>query len=286
MNEALGPFRMATLMFLSGLLLPASMRKSKKTYLDGKLRLIAWPWLVWTLLYCLVLLAGRTFAGTPLRVQEIVLNVLLLETYTWFLFFLFCNYMLALVLRRFPQPLIIIAALVLAALAKDGSVVERFFYLLAFFLVGDLTSRRDLLGRLHLERPVPLLIFAIVASLPVVYVILGGNPRYDPAWSLATMGGICLFIGAAQVLTPWPGARALRYIGKNSLKFYVMHVVAMVVILRVLLILSNFAPELLVLTTMVASLSVCWIASRVSERKRWVRILFMLPPIEEKKTRR
>ncbi len=44
------PFRMPTLMFLSGLLLPASLRKPLPVYYAGKFAAIGWPYLVFVLL--------------------------------------------------------------------------------------------------------------------------------------------------------------------------------------------------------------------------------------------
>lgn len=44
------PFRMPTLMFLSGLLLPASLRKPLPVYYAGKFAAIGWPYLIFVLL--------------------------------------------------------------------------------------------------------------------------------------------------------------------------------------------------------------------------------------------
>ncbi|NSX38244.1 acyltransferase family protein [Pseudarthrobacter oxydans] len=45
-NDAVAPFRMPTLMLMSGMLLPRSLRKPVGAYLRGKLFVIGWPYLL------------------------------------------------------------------------------------------------------------------------------------------------------------------------------------------------------------------------------------------------
>src|SRR3546814_1466727 len=45
------PFRMPLLMFVSGFLLPAALRKSTETYLVRKVATLLYPYMLWTLIY-------------------------------------------------------------------------------------------------------------------------------------------------------------------------------------------------------------------------------------------
>lgn len=60
LDDAVTPFRMPILMFLSGLLLPLSLAKPWVVYLRGKLRKIAWPYLLWSFLHLGVLVAASS----------------------------------------------------------------------------------------------------------------------------------------------------------------------------------------------------------------------------------
>lgn len=52
-NDALSTYRIPALLVLSGLLLRRSLAKPLPTYYLGKVRHIAWPFLVWSLIYWL-----------------------------------------------------------------------------------------------------------------------------------------------------------------------------------------------------------------------------------------
>ena len=47
-------YRMPTLMFLSGLLLPPSLLKGWRRYFSGKARNVAWPLMIWSGVYAIV----------------------------------------------------------------------------------------------------------------------------------------------------------------------------------------------------------------------------------------
>lgn len=53
LNDALSTYRIPALLVLSGLLLGRSLAKPLPTYYLGKVRHIAWPFLVWSLIYLL-----------------------------------------------------------------------------------------------------------------------------------------------------------------------------------------------------------------------------------------
>src|SRR4051794_17007076 len=86
-NDLLTPFRIPTLMFLSGLLLQKSMQKSRGGYVRGKVDRILWPYFIWSGILLLVKLPGE-LPG------DVVRGVLLSpESPMWYLAYLFCFYL-------------------------------------------------------------------------------------------------------------------------------------------------------------------------------------------------
>lgn len=74
-NDAVSPFRIPTLVLLSGLLLPRSLRKPAGEYVRGKIRGLAWPYLVWTVIVAAFLLLGSHLAGKGVATVTSVLMV-------------------------------------------------------------------------------------------------------------------------------------------------------------------------------------------------------------------
>ncbi|MUK02436.1 acyltransferase family protein [Vibrio cholerae] len=88
------PFRMPVLMFLSGVLLPQSVAKPGQEYFAGKVSMVAWPYLLWSL----IILA----ASGDLRPAALGQIFYLSPTYLWYLWFILVFYALAYPLRRLP----------------------------------------------------------------------------------------------------------------------------------------------------------------------------------------
>lgn len=94
-NAFFMPYRMPTLMLLSGMLLARSLRKPLPTYYAGKIAMVLWPYLVW------VIIAKATFLdieGMPWWHWR----AWYATTYLWFLFFIGVYYAAAPLLRRLP----------------------------------------------------------------------------------------------------------------------------------------------------------------------------------------
>lgn len=77
LNNFFLPFRMPTLMFLSGLLLSHSMSKGWRVYYTGKFRSLVWPYILWAALH--MVLYGRGLELTNPRSW-------IATGYLWFLF--------------------------------------------------------------------------------------------------------------------------------------------------------------------------------------------------------
>lgn len=210
-NELFGPYRMPMLMLLSGMLVPAALRKSWPAYLDGKIRKIAWPYLVWLAVWCLAFPAY----GSLLNLDS------WMTAYVWFLLYLFAYYLLALVTVRVPTWLLVLVPWVIA-IFPEGRFQRRFFFLMGFFFLGKLVAEhRDVLTRVLASR----------WSWAAV-VVAGGwgfvSALIDPrsSWgALAPLSavGVLAAIKLAQLVDDRAWTAPLQYVGRHSLVFYATH---------------------------------------------------------------
>lgn len=250
-NDALAPFRIPTLVFLSGMLLAGSLRKGFARFARGKLEKIGWPYLVWSAVFLAVV--GSTSPSTLLAVFYDP------PTYLWYLFFLLIFYFLAYGLRTYaPQvPLAVVAAASAASgvlLPEDGRS-QRFVFLFAFFLLGDLAST-------HLDqvRRVVALpgVWLAGAALSVVGAALsfdGTLVRYQPEHAWVVLGFLAVALRWTPRLAEAAWTEPLQFLGRQSLVYYVVHLPAILVAAKVVRAAGVDGPEVLVPVGMLAGLA-------------------------------
>jgi uncharacterized membrane protein YcfT len=223
LNDALAPFRIPVLMFCSGLLLARSLSKPPKQYLNGKLRHIGWPYLVWTLVIVTFLVGGSNVAGNGNygagRIASIVTDP---ATYTWYLAYLLLFYLIALVVPARARTWAVPILLVVSAVFHDGDGWTRLTFLLAFFFLGDVATRhRAVWMRLVRHRGLLVLAGALAVGTAVASTRLG--LRYD-LWAAFGVAGVALLavpVGS-RVARTWLGDR-IASIGRDSIVYYTTH---------------------------------------------------------------
>lgn len=233
-NEVFSTFRIPTLVFLSGQLLAPSLAKGARRYAEGKLRNIAWPYLVWTVIYIVVIVRPWAYAG-GFGPEQMLRYVVLAPSPLWFISFLLAFYVLALGLRRVPTALLILATLGASTLFADATRPERFFFLFGFFLLGDMVTRHAEVAGRWLARPVVLLAAAVgAAGLAVVGARLGEAARYQAEYGLGVLAAIVVLAFLAHAVSASPSSTPLRYLGRHSIVLFVVHYPAVVVTVQVL----------------------------------------------------
>lgn len=211
------PFRMPTLMLLSGMLLERSLRKPLPRYLAGKASMVVWPYLVW------VVIAKLTFleqAGLPWWHWR----AWYATSYLWFLFFIAVYYAAAPLLRHLPIWATVGLAALGAILLDAGSMEQRMAYFAVFFFGGAWLARHPaLLDRTSRPRVLVLLGLPAIAFggasvlLPdALHHLLWGAPL-SVAGSLALIG---LFSAARRHGVV---RRSVEFLGRSSIVFYVSH---------------------------------------------------------------
>ena len=216
-NLAMEPFRMTSLMFLSGMLLGKSFGKDTRSYISGKLSLIFWPYVIWSfpILYYMGLLNLEYILKIPISAPTLL----------WYLWFLFAYYMLALVIRRLGLPVlaVAVASLIASLFLPDFLRMSRFAYLFFFFLVGHYYME----NRQRLPVPAPLAWVCLALAAVGSYLNVHGVViRYHAQQAWVPLALIAWIVWAAQYYTravPKGLSQPLEWVGRNSLVFYVSH---------------------------------------------------------------
>lgn len=221
-NEILAPIRMPMMVFLSGLLIAPSLAKGTGKYLAGKGRGLAYPYMVWSVIVLLQGLMTDARAGEPLEMGNIARIVYDPLSHLWFLYYLLIYYVIALVVRRLSTSWVIVPALVGCAAIPDENF-RRFFVLLAFFMIGKaISDRPELLTRALACRWV-LMTSGAVFLAGIGAVLSGEKLRYTIGSVPLAIAGILLAIALAQRIVSHAWARTLRFVGRESLVFYLVH---------------------------------------------------------------
>lgn len=212
------PYRMPVLMMLSGLLIGRALAKPLGTYLDGKVRKLLWPFLVWSLVH---------FVATRATGEMLEPLAWLDGTYQWFLAVLMACFLVAPVTRWIPPWVIMVLFLVtLEAIGAHVPELRRTLYFGSYFFLGA----------------------GLMRWLPRLQSL--------PGWTAALLGlaGLAVALGSAtdllnvvrsntvSALYPVPGllamlwlgprlarARALEWVGRHSIVFYVAHTGTLIV---------------------------------------------------------
>lgn len=270
-NDLMTPFRIPTLMFLSGMLLHRSLAKPLREYVTGKVSRIAWPFLVWSAVILLVKIPGETPTGI---VHSVLLSP---QSPMWYLAYLFVFYLVALVLPAGVRPWVIVPALVGAVLVPADGNWERFLCTLAFFLAGDLFARHA--GRLtaalrHRSILVPLVVLAVALALAST---LGHDVRYKALYAIPTLAGILAAIPAFQWFSTTRVGERISSLGALTIVFYVVSYPAQLVGWHALEAVGA-PPVLNMLGNLVIGLGCGHLAAVLQDRFVVLRYLFDLQP--------
>jgi uncharacterized membrane protein YcfT len=257
--DAAAPIRMPTLVFLSGMLLAGSLSKGTRRYLDGKLRNIAWPFLVWSVLTGLMHYSMQPFTGTPHTLTDLLEIPLHPPAGLWFLQNLLLFYVLALLLRRVPRPTLIVIGLTAAALTSiqsDLFWLTRFAYLFAFFMLGDLMAQDlERWGRIVNDTRAVLPAYVAIAVL-IAFASLGIPTTWVVYLFPLAVGAIVALTHLSQALQRSRLGRPIAYLGRNSMQVYVVHMLAIPLVFRPLRPVLEARPLVLVAVVIAATMTI------------------------------
>lgn len=213
-NRFFEPFRMPLLMFLSGMLLEKSLRKAPTEYFTGKLKLIFWPFLVWSLaIYA---------AEDRLTIEYIIKTPISAPSLLWYLWFLVAYYFLAFFITRSNVRIIfvIIVSLIASSILPAYIRMDRFAALFVFFMAGHLATTRRLPGRIAPWLGVLGLALAVAGG---VISAAGTKIKYDPLFVWVPLGLVAFILWLAPKYRTNLFTAPLEWVGRNSIVFYVSH---------------------------------------------------------------
>lgn len=222
-NMFMDPFRIPLLMFLSGMLLHKSLSKATGDYIRGKLHLIFWPFLLWSML---------TYAAeNRLTLEYILKTPISAPSVLWYLWFLCAFYILSLFLVRARVPLIPVIVVCILASGVLPSVlrIDRFSALFAFFLLGHVVTSRSLSSKVPTLMALAGLVAAVTGGIISVTM---GSIKYDPVFVWVPLGLIALILWGSAFYKSVSLTVPFEWIGRNSIVFYAIHFPALVVSAR------------------------------------------------------
>lgn len=267
-NAFFMPYRMPTLMLLSGMLLARSLRKPLPKYLAGKFSMIVWPYVIWVIIAKLTFLEVIGLPWWHWRAWYAT-------SYLWFLFFIGVYYFVAPLLIRLPPWLPVLVAGTLGVLLPDGSMEQRMAYFAVFFFCGNWLGRHpDALATVIGSR------WIFWAAVPAVALGIASSlwteALHYAVWTApASIVGMLVLAAAFSRLTSLGrGAPALQSFGRSSLIYYVSHFPVMAGISMSPL--GQCPPVVLALINLAAAIGVGWALSRLKHRAP-VRWLFEAP---------
>lgn len=224
-NAAVAPFRMPLLMLLSGLLLARALSKPPARYIVGKVRRLLWPYLVWSGVYWLVM-------GTD-SIPSVQAGIA--TSWLWYLLYLMTFFAIApftTLVARWMMPL---ALWIASALAPDPILAHYLLYA-GYFFAGDALWRYRFSWVPHDGRWMLLLALGTTIALSTVHAVQGGGTTFalplrvdEVVTAPLTIVGIVGLMLLARRL-PDAATRPLRYIGRNSIVFYVSHYPAQILV--------------------------------------------------------
>ena len=281
------PFRIPGLMFLSGMLVDRSLRKSFREFALGKVYFLYWPFLLWSVL--------TLAAEQRLTMINLVKVPVTSPTVMWYLLFLFIYYFVAFGLNRYRISFlaVAIACLAISPFLPEWQRISRFAYLQGVFLLGSVLRNYMIQPRMYgalmsrteegrratslpfIDTHERLLTFAamLVVVAGATASLCGFEIKYQTLCVACPIAFVFLGARIAEMLPRNTFHEFVQWVGRNSIVFYAVHFSAQSILLR-LLQANGISDSWLVLLLLCA---VCFPAEIVLQllRDRFALVAFM-----------
>lgn len=272
-NAAVAPFRIPTLLVLSGLLLERSLSKGPWRYAEGKLRHIVWPYALWFFLIMASIDSLMTLTNPTNWLSGGIL---------WYLVVLIACYAVAMLRPRWlPWAICVLAPLLLLWLLEPVSgAPQRFLWFGAFFFLG--AALRPHLDTLQRRLPVW---GGVLLGLVVVAGGVAAAEKHviyqTPAYFVVSVLGILFALWLTPRIPSSPATRLLQWYGRNSIVVYVGHSFAVYLTYRVLAVLGAGESSIVIPALAITGVGVPTLLILVRRRIEW---LFVFPVLRRPRT--
>ena len=246
----------------------SALRKPPLEYTLRKVGSLLWPYMLWTGIY------GALVHKEGVRHLSLWAG----SSYLWFMLFLFSFFVAAPLLRRVPLLLVVVASFAVSMAAPDGTkYLERYFFLMGFFFIGALLQQRpawlDTLASSKVVAPA-----AVLAIALSVGSTLTGGINYDARYAVPTLAGIAVLIALAKKSSAAAWSRGLRFVGRNSVVYFVVHYPVMYGTMSLALWLGyRDQPALIYFCALAAGVLVSHLMAALRERAPFTEVLYSLP---------
>ncbi len=237
-NNFLMGIRMPEFFFSSGLLAVAAINRPWRQLWSGRMALLAWAFVLWTVIqfgyFLAVPMESRPHETDLMR----VIMAPLWPFRLWYLHALILCLVLTKLLKTLPMKPLIAVTFVASTLSYSILDVHNLSYnglsrYLVFFLLGYFLRERVFAATVVAR---PLAAAAGVLLLGATLTVVDVADIRDVPGVLTTIGLIACAVGAllARALVDTPLKRPLTYLGRRTLRIYVTHVIFIAACLTVI----------------------------------------------------
>ena len=210
-GQALAPYRIPLLLFLSGMLLPHSLSKGLPRYFGGKVRAILWPYLVWNTLTMTLLGDYGSLTNPWMWVGG--------SFHLWFLAVLGASYLVGPLTRWVPAWLWVLPMVLLSPIPSTNAYGQILWFG-AFFFAGAASAA--LIERWQRRGPA---LPACLGILMIIYsaLVATGEIQHgdeDLRYFVPSLIGIGALLWVAPRL---PRIAWIERVGRESIVFYLVH---------------------------------------------------------------
>jgi fucose 4-O-acetylase-like acetyltransferase len=234
--NSLYSFHVAVFFFISGIFLGGRARRSTRDFLQSMFCTLAYPYLVWTILHCLIQSLMSRYTNSPYDLRDLWKLVYLPTSQFWFLFTLLWISLIYFALSKIGfNAWLVLAAFILMAIAIPGLYQPSWSPLVLICRHGLYVALGATLYRIPSWARIPLTLsnahaclVSIAGYLAIVVLTWMWPP--DPETGPATLPihailGIVATISLASLLAHRGWLDTVRIWGVYSLEIYVAHII-------------------------------------------------------------
>lgn len=276
-NGAVGPLRMPAMMFLSGLLMPRSLLKGTAAYLNGKVRRILYPYFLWSVLMIVFMKIASMTIGWGFSPDLWFRPFYAPLEHLWFLAYLFLYFVIARLTSSF-NPFVMSGVFLLVSFAPITGQWHTFWYYVGFFMLGTGAAKAPVLWAILSSRPWLSALFLTISLLTFVTLDVGQMGLVGEAIRIPfAIVGLVGAAGLAIRVSSAPIFRPLRYVGRNSIIFYLAHWPLIIFSSRFLAQEHQFGVRKLFVASIVVALFGSVALTFLANRFAAVNLLFSMP---------
>jgi fucose 4-O-acetylase-like acetyltransferase len=219
---------------LSGLNVNRSLSKGKICFIQEKLWLIAYPYILWSLIQGTVQIAFSSYINSPPTAIDLLSILWAPIGQFWFLYALFFCHMLALAFGSRRAILAVIALLIVAHFIVYEPIVQtltfRIEYMIPFYVLGVFLGTR--MFKMSIKPKWLGLVCTVSAATYALAVSWGNIASHQTEYAVASvpacLAGIIGVIAVSQFIEHYTKsvAKCLAGIGTVSMTIYILHILA------------------------------------------------------------